>query len=395
MCSQLEEWERPLTQGQDDVERVATGVTAVTALLDEISVAAGVTASLETVLEDEELDTTPSGRRQLQSLREAPSSPAPAAAAAAASAPTAVSVLVCDANDKAVSFHENATSKDVIDELNRMIRKGEGEEAAPAVSADAHPRPKCGRPPGEVAAAASVDSAALSCPTGWVHVERDIDFTDPKARANLLDVMLASSASSGSMSSSGSESGDAEDLPADYRHLHRLHRFRRHKKASAFRDPFGVLRFPSCNIRPSIIGRDDFFVRYGEKEREAMASFDFLDDMSSASISCASGASSTLGSLQKLDAASDLAHDDDDGGGRGTPTARDAVDAAAAAEDSDERMGGQLSLSDSCGNSLSGSRSSLEDCPQDPQDPTRSVMPMCQPCPAPALSPGVSCPQRS
>ncbi|KAJ1530783.1 hypothetical protein ONE63_005634 [Megalurothrips usitatus] len=258
-----EEQQQVSLEGQED--SVATGVTAVTALLDEISVAAGVTASLETVLEDEELDTTPSGRRQLQSLREAPSSPAPAAAAAAASAPTAVSVLVCDANDKAVSFHENATSKDVIDELNRMIRKGEGEEAAPAVSADAHPRPKCGRPPGEAAAAASVDSAALSCPTGWVHVERDIDFTDPKvrrdaapvsetqlsfyisqvlnppltlqARANLLDVMLASSASSGSMSSSGSESGDAEDLPADYRHLHRLHRFRRHKKGTALALP--------------------------------------------------------------------------------------------------------------------------------------------------------------
>lgn len=33
--------------------------------------------------------------------------------------------------------------------------------------------------------------------------------------------------------------------------------------------------------RPSIIGRADFYVRYGEKEKEAVASFDFLDEFSS------------------------------------------------------------------------------------------------------------------
>lgn len=38
-----------------------------------------------------------------------------------------------------------------------------------------------------------------------------------------------------------------------------------------------VLRCPSSQPRPSIIGRGDFFVRYGDKEREAVASFDFLD----------------------------------------------------------------------------------------------------------------------
>lgn len=100
-------------------------------------------------------------------------------------------------------------------------------------------------------------------------------------------------------------------------------------------------------------------MRYGDKEREAISSFDFLDDMSTASISCASGAasgaSSTLGSLQRVDAAGA----DDDARGA-TPTPGDGGDAA---EDSDERTGGQLSLSDSCGQSLSGSRSSLEEEP--------------------------------
>lgn len=89
------------------------------------------------------------------------------------------SVLVRDANDKAVSFHERASSKDVIDELNRMIRRGEGEgeDSAPQVMQ---------RQPSQAVAAMGATTAtsnidvAFCCPTGWVHVERDIDFTDPK-----------------------------------------------------------------------------------------------------------------------------------------------------------------------------------------------------------------------
>lgn len=34
----------------------------------------------------------------------------------------------------------------------------------------------------------------------------------------------------------------------------------------------------AASFRPSIIGRDHFYVRYGEKEREAVASFDFLQN---------------------------------------------------------------------------------------------------------------------
>lgn len=39
-----------------------------------------------------------------------------------------------------------------------------------------------------------------------------------------------------------------------------------------------VVRAGQPSQRPSIIGRQDFFHRFGEKEREAVASFDFLDD---------------------------------------------------------------------------------------------------------------------
>ncbi|XP_068992660.1 uncharacterized protein [Neodiprion pinetum] len=173
--------------------------------------------------------------------------------------------LLVEGRDRTLSFHERATSKDVIDELNRMIRKGEDHPAS------------------QDAAQTVLEKLDLACccPTGWVHVERDIDFTDPKARANLLDVMLASSESSSATSSSGSAGSDSGDEPPDYRHLHRLHRYRRQKKASAAQAQ-RVLRIPSAwgaSARPSIIGRDDFFVRYGDKEREAVATFDFLNDI--------------------------------------------------------------------------------------------------------------------
>ncbi|XP_018306472.1 uncharacterized protein [Mycetomoellerius zeteki] len=195
--------------------------------------------------------------------------------------------LLVEGRDRTLSFHERATSKDVIDELNRMIRKGEdtttnivnivnNESQVPLEKLD----------------------LACCCPTGWVHVERDIDFTDPKARANLLDVMLASSESSSATSSSGSAGSDSGDEPPDYRHLHRLHRYRRQKKASAAQ-AHRVLRLPSTwgSSRPSIIGRgDDFFVRYGDKEREAVASFDFLDEFVAAVTTAATGPSSSLGS---------------------------------------------------------------------------------------------------
>lgn len=73
--------------------------------------------------------------------------------------------LLVEGRDRTLSFHERATSKDVIDELNRMIRKGEDNTVVtnnePQVTLE------------------KLDLACC-CPTGWVHVERDIDFTDPK-----------------------------------------------------------------------------------------------------------------------------------------------------------------------------------------------------------------------
>lgn len=62
-----------------------------------------------------------------------------------------------------VNFPERATSKEVIEELNRMIRKGdelqEHQERTTPIS--------------------DLDES-FGCSTGWVHVEQDIDFNDPK-----------------------------------------------------------------------------------------------------------------------------------------------------------------------------------------------------------------------
>ncbi|XP_039292998.1 uncharacterized protein LOC111062079 isoform X2 [Nilaparvata lugens] len=236
------------------------------------------------------------------------------------------SVLVGDSNE--LGFHERASSKDVIDELNRMIRKGEDAEV-------------------ETSSTVTNLDMGCCCPTGWVHVERDIDFTDPKARANLLDVMLAASHSSSSSEDEGCRGGggggnssdsEAEEQPPGYQHLHRIHRFRRQKKASANREPLGALRCPASAPRPSIIGRDDFFVRYGEKEREAVASFDFLEELSTTSIS---GASSC-----------------DNNGPPGAPSL--GGDSPPLSQTPDPDAPENLSLSDSCAGSYSGSELSLE-----------------------------------
>lgn len=65
-----------------------------------------------------------------------------------------------------------------------------------------------------------------------------------------------------------------------------------------------VLRLPSTwgSSRPSIIGRgDDFFVRYGDKEREAVASFDFLDEFVAATMAAPSSSLGSDGSPVDLD----------------------------------------------------------------------------------------------
>ncbi|XP_076368644.1 uncharacterized protein LOC143256004 isoform X2 [Tachypleus tridentatus] len=109
------------------------------------------------------------------------------------------------------------------------------------------------------------------CGTSWIHVEADVDLSDPKARAKLLDSMMASS------SSSSEEDDDEVQEHQHNQRLHALHRFRRHKKLASNQDD--VISFMP-RIRTSIINSLNFFYRFGEKEREAVACFDFLDEFS-------------------------------------------------------------------------------------------------------------------
>jgi hypothetical protein len=135
-----------------------------------------------------------------------------------------------------------------------------------------------------------------------------------------------------------------------------------HILASATREQLGVLRYPTSTPRPSIIGRDDFFVRYGDKEREAVASFDFLEDISTTSVSGASSCD-TLGSCQKLPVAPQQLTSKaqtQQQPPKKQPSQSELEMTTPSSEDSDDRTGGQLSFSDSCAASFSGSSVSLE-----------------------------------
>ena len=133
------------------------------------------------------------------------------------------------------------------------------------------------------------------------------------------------------------------------------------------------MRYPASTPRPSIIGRDDFFVRYGDKEREAVASFDFLEDISTTSMSGASSCD-TLGSSQKQQQQTTShappsqqqllppprVQPQQTLQPQNRPTQSEGELTTPSSEDSDDRTGGQLSFSDSCAASFSGSSVSLE-----------------------------------
>lgn len=88
--------------------------------------------------------------------------------------PTEQSELMPMTEEKFVNLHERATSKEVIEELNRMIRKGD--------ELSDHGRTT---PLNEY-------DESFGCSTGWVHVEQDIDFTDPKVLFSLTMFLFCS-----------------------------------------------------------------------------------------------------------------------------------------------------------------------------------------------------------
>lgn len=89
---------------------------------------------------------------------------------------------VCTADTAVmVTWAQDTSSKDLIEQLNRMVADG----------------PSCTSPMAAVqhrSLSSSSSSTSLQtdldeaccCPTGWVHVERDIDFADPKVRPKII-----------------------------------------------------------------------------------------------------------------------------------------------------------------------------------------------------------------
>lgn len=69
-----------------------------------------------------------------------------------------------------------------------------------------------------------------------------------------------------------------EAIQLNHQHLHALHRFRRHRKRGISSDRDVVISF-SPKVRLSIVNRRDFYYRFGKKEEEAIACFDFLNDI--------------------------------------------------------------------------------------------------------------------
>ncbi|XP_071101119.1 serine-rich adhesin for platelets-like isoform X3 [Haliotis cracherodii] len=103
----------------------------------------------------------------------------------------------------------------------------------------------------------------------------DSHMADPEKRADILDSMLAS----------GGESNDslASDIGLDHVMCQRLIGRRRQARHE-------VMRYPSTHRPPLDFSK--FFIRYGEPEQQAVAAFDFLEDLSTSN--------SESGSLPRL-----------------------------------------------------------------------------------------------
>ncbi|GIY73617.1 uncharacterized protein CDAR_429791 [Caerostris darwini] len=112
------------------------------------------------------------------------------------------------------------------------------------------------------------------CGTAWVHLQPNPALSDPTMRSSLLDSIKAPTSSSGS---SGTEEEDNDVLVIQTNsHLHRICKERRHKVKASANNPLYDMK-----KRSSIVGRRELFYRFGDKEKEAIACFDFLEKIPS------------------------------------------------------------------------------------------------------------------
>ncbi|XP_046542915.1 uncharacterized protein LOC124253232 isoform X2 [Haliotis rubra] len=141
----------------------------------------------------------------------------------------------------------------------------------------------------------------------------DSHMADPEKRADILDSMLAS----------GGESNDslASDIGLDHMMCQRLIGRRRQARHE-------VMRYPSTHRPPLDFSK--FFIRYGDPERQAVAAFDFLEDLSTSN--------SESGSLPKLIALDNVEGNDE------------------SSEHSRRHRGHQMNMNNGHGQSLEGHR---------------------------------------
>lgn len=114
------------------------------------------------------------------------------------------------------------------------------------------------------------------CGTAWIHLQTSADFADPNMRESLLDSVVATSSSD----SSSSEDENEYLLSHNTSQLQRICQEKRQKaKAPNKANNLGLLP----RRRTSILNCHDIYYRYGQQEQEAIACFDFLEDIPSAS----------------------------------------------------------------------------------------------------------------
>nr|XP_045602594.1 serine-rich adhesin for platelets-like isoform X2 [Procambarus clarkii] len=159
------------------------------------------------------------------------------------------------------SLSENPAG--MLEELQRMAKVEEEEEKRRRL-----------RPGGNAGLEATSPGDTVGLGTGWVRVQPHVDLQDPQARANLLDGMMESS------EGCSSETEEDEVVGHHYSQLRSMHRSRRKRKASQRSGGGGRIIIGSGAPRPTVIGRKDLFVRYGEQEKAALQEFEFLGDFS-------------------------------------------------------------------------------------------------------------------
>ncbi|XP_069945474.1 uncharacterized protein [Cherax quadricarinatus] len=159
------------------------------------------------------------------------------------------------------SLSENPAG--MLEELQRMAKVEEEEEKRRRL-----------KPGGTTGAEVTSPGDTVGLGTGWVRVQPHVDLQDPQARANLLDGMMESS------EGCSSETEDDEVADHHYSQLRSMHRSRRKRKVSHRSGGGGRIIIGSGAPRPTVIGRKDLFVRYGEQEKAALQEFEFLCDFS-------------------------------------------------------------------------------------------------------------------